>query len=277
MVTPDFFIPGALKCGTSSLHFWLSQHPELCLSRASEPNFFSKRCRCKQDEESYELQFSHRTQGQLLGESSTSYLYSRKACERIALASPGAKFIIQLRDPVDATYSLYHHLSRELRLPPLDQLLDQYLLGAPPNKSGLDFSLFMYAEQIDRYEKAFGRESLLLLRFEDTVRDPKAALRNICDFLGVSPLESLNLSPKNQAYTYRKLPHSIFASIMMLRSKKLIPLHFLPSTLKTIGWKSYDLLTKKRKQYPPMEQLTRSRLEQFHHENWMATQNKYLK
>jgi hypothetical protein len=26
---PNFFIVGAPKCGTTSLHYWLSQHPEI--------------------------------------------------------------------------------------------------------------------------------------------------------------------------------------------------------------------------------------------------------
>jgi hypothetical protein len=33
-------IIGAMKSGTSSLHHYLRQHPEICMSSAKEPNFF---------------------------------------------------------------------------------------------------------------------------------------------------------------------------------------------------------------------------------------------
>ncbi len=40
MITPNLFIAGAPKCGTSSLYFWLSDHPEVCASTPKEPFYF---------------------------------------------------------------------------------------------------------------------------------------------------------------------------------------------------------------------------------------------
>jgi hypothetical protein len=37
---PNLFIVGAPKCGTTSLHYWLSQHPEIFMSEPKEPKFF---------------------------------------------------------------------------------------------------------------------------------------------------------------------------------------------------------------------------------------------
>ena len=40
MRTPDFFIVGAPKCGTTALASWLRAHPELFLAPVKEPNYF---------------------------------------------------------------------------------------------------------------------------------------------------------------------------------------------------------------------------------------------
>ena len=40
MKTPNFFILGAPKCGTTSLASWLSTHPNAYMSSQKEPFFF---------------------------------------------------------------------------------------------------------------------------------------------------------------------------------------------------------------------------------------------
>ena len=39
---PNFFIVGAPKCGTTTLFSWLSEHPNVFMSRVKEPNHFNK-------------------------------------------------------------------------------------------------------------------------------------------------------------------------------------------------------------------------------------------
>ncbi len=39
---PEFIIIGTMKGGTTSLHYYLSQHPEIFMSKQKELNFFIK-------------------------------------------------------------------------------------------------------------------------------------------------------------------------------------------------------------------------------------------
>ena len=41
MALPTFFIIGAPKAGTTSLHYYLSHHPEIQMSAIKEPRFFA--------------------------------------------------------------------------------------------------------------------------------------------------------------------------------------------------------------------------------------------
>ena len=40
-VLPNFFVPGAAKSGTSSLHEYLAQHSDVFMSDVKAPHFFS--------------------------------------------------------------------------------------------------------------------------------------------------------------------------------------------------------------------------------------------
>ena len=40
--TPTFFVVGAVKAGTTALHLFLDQHPEIYMSPVKETNFFSQ-------------------------------------------------------------------------------------------------------------------------------------------------------------------------------------------------------------------------------------------
>src|ERR1700728_3618911 len=37
---PNLIVIGAAKCGTTSLHHYLSQHPQICMSHKKELDFF---------------------------------------------------------------------------------------------------------------------------------------------------------------------------------------------------------------------------------------------
>ena len=88
---PNFLIVGAVKSGTTSLYYYLKQHPEIYMSDSKEPRFFSfygipKRIFLKnvfpnlengfiRDWKSYLLLFQNSVNFKAIGEASTSYLF----------------------------------------------------------------------------------------------------------------------------------------------------------------------------------------------------------
>jgi Sulfotransferase family len=42
---PNFFIVGAPKAGTTSLYYYLGQHPDVYMSPVKEPNYFAEEIR----------------------------------------------------------------------------------------------------------------------------------------------------------------------------------------------------------------------------------------
>ena len=107
---PTFFLAGAAKAGTTSLHHYLGEHPDIFMSEVKEPHYFS----CEddgwprwavRDRSTYEALFDAAMPGQARGESSTWTLYSEGAPKRIAQAIPDARIIALLRNPPDRAFS----------------------------------------------------------------------------------------------------------------------------------------------------------------------------
>jgi hypothetical protein len=103
MPKPGFFLVGAPKCGTTSLHDHLAQHPALFLPAVKEPTFFGADVPLLPavgSLDAYVALFDAGA-GRLCGEASTNYLASTSAAREIHDFNPGARIIVALRNPVD--------------------------------------------------------------------------------------------------------------------------------------------------------------------------------
>ena len=71
---PDFIIIGAMKCGTTSLHHYLSLHPDISVSRRKELDFFVAEENWARGLAWYESQFPDK--GKVRGEASPKYTFN---------------------------------------------------------------------------------------------------------------------------------------------------------------------------------------------------------
>src|SRR5205085_1072 len=75
---PNFLIAGAGKAGTTSLHDYLGQHPDIFMSSFKEPNYFVPDYGYN-DWEKYLSLFRGARSEEAIGESSTGYLYCKES------------------------------------------------------------------------------------------------------------------------------------------------------------------------------------------------------
>ena len=205
---PTFFVLGAARCGTTSLHYWLGQHPDIAMSAIKEPNHFvfspgphgprpcigdDRRLLTKSvpDRGAYERLFPS-TGVRAAGDASPLYLYTRETPELIASAVPDARLVAVIREPVDRAWSHFVYVNDQLgQAAPAafaDAARAEMPLGYEPYRTGTHFvRLSRYAEQLQRYLAVFPREQLLVLSYDDLVDDPATALRRICELIGVDP------------------------------------------------------------------------------------------
>ncbi|MCP2728272.1 sulfotransferase family protein [Limnofasciculus baicalensis] len=104
MKKPNLFVVGAPKCGTTSMHNYLGQHPEIFMSSPKELHYFSRDIDCFtgkiKELYNYLQLFDSAGNAKYIGESSPEYLYSEVASQQIKELCSDAKIIIMLRNPL---------------------------------------------------------------------------------------------------------------------------------------------------------------------------------
>jgi hypothetical protein len=206
---PDFLILGAARSATTSLHYYLEQHPGVSMSTIKEPNHFAFDhdvdppaplidpaspivTKSVPDRASYERLFAHAGEGDVVGEASPLYLYVRETPAQIRRAVPGARLVAVVRHPVDRAYSHWLHIRRE----GADAAVEKFRSDCEVEMAGGGryspyagashvLRMGLYDEQLERYLEEFGPEPLLVLAYEDLVADPLTSLHALCDHLGV--------------------------------------------------------------------------------------------
>lgn len=189
---PNFFVIGAAKAGTTSLHEYLAAHPQIQMSAVKEPNYFAPDDRSAagrrhspviRDRDRYEALFD--PAAALRGESSPAYSqYPRRpgVPERIHELVPEARFIYLVRDPIERIRSFYMQRASLGDYPPFAEALGD--IDDPAN----DYICpSRYRTQADRYVAVFGRDRLLVVDQRDLRDDRAASLGRIFDFLGADP------------------------------------------------------------------------------------------
>jgi hypothetical protein len=191
---PNFFIPGAAKAGTTSLHRYLAQHPEIFMTEEKEPHFFTRRWDEAEDEaalaeaeQTYRERFAPGREQPVRGESTPAYLHRPEVPERIASLAPDARFLVSLRDPIERAHSDY---AMRVRIGAEDRSFREVVdaeLAAGPDAEQFLIDRGRYDEHLDRYLDAFGREQLCVVMFETLKTDTRTVLEEAIDVLGVDP------------------------------------------------------------------------------------------
>lgn len=198
-IWPNFFIVGGVKCGTTTLYAYLKHHPQVFLPETKEPHFFAdiippkqeKHSLCAGDLQKYQGLYRKASNFAAIGDASPSYLWDPTSPQRIREVAPHARIIVLLRDPIARAHSHYlmNVLHGEERMPFLEALKADH---AQQNqrfwKDRLYVGLGMYYEQVKRYFEIFGREQVLVLLFDDLLRNPKELLAATTTHIGVDEL-----------------------------------------------------------------------------------------
>ena len=200
---PNFLIVGAAKCGTSSLHNYLNQHPDVFMPsyneqgmKVKEPRFLIKdlvKDRLHNgvwDFKSYQALFDIVLNEKAIGESTVLYLYYYHVAIRNIKKYLGddVKIIIMLRNPVDRAFSAYTHVSRSLKEP----LSFEKALEIEVNRLGNDETLTpmvmykamgLYHDMVNAYVENF--KNVHVIMYEDFQQNTKEVVNQTLVFLGI--------------------------------------------------------------------------------------------
>ncbi len=271
---PDFFIVGAPKCGTTAMHAYLAEHPDVFMAK-KERHFFGRDLRPEgydgpHADPAWYLSFFEDWNGEKrTGEVSVWYLSSKKAAGEIKAFSPDADIVIMLRNPVDMMYSLYNMFVWVKDLTPggvidaetkralfFEEALEsqerrkieferQFKNPDPERDPEIEMRLFhtdaaMYADQVKRYLDVFGRERVHFILYDDFKANPRKVYRDLLRFLDVDPDFELDFEVvnSNRQIKNAKLHYLLRThdSMGVLRSvgRVLVPVSFRKKVHRTL-------------------------------------------
>ncbi len=192
---PNLFIVGAMKSGSSTLHAYLGEHPDIFMSEPKEPCYFVDRQQIEsparevvegwgfwRGEEHYLALFDGAGDARIVGESSTNYSKAPKMSgvpERIVRFDDEAKIVYIMRDPVERTISHYWHA--------VGQRKERRDLVTALEQEPHYREVSRYAFQLRPYLRLFGADRVRTLTFEELIADPLEVLRRLFEWLEVDP------------------------------------------------------------------------------------------
>ena len=223
---PDFLVIGAMKAGTTTLYHDLASQAAIRMSEVKEPSVLLRFPDGDAARGNYARQFAGRRSGQLLGEASTEYTklprHPGVADRARELLGPDLKLVYLVRNPVERAISHHHHaFSRGRQAGDIDSV-------ARSDSTLVDFG--RYAMQLEPWIERFGIDRLLVLKFEDYVKDRAAALQKVGAHLGV-PVDpsripedkAFNQSEGNRIGTRARIGPFLRTDVYQLGLRRLIP------------------------------------------------------
>jgi hypothetical protein len=218
--TPDFFVLGHQKCGTTALYFMLKAHPQIFMPEVKEPRFLATDLRSRfaprnpdairlQTLDGYLSLFEAAEPERRVGEASPQYLRSQAAPANIRALCPDARMIAILREPADFLRSFHlqmvsseiesqRDLRRALELEPQRRAGRRIPRNCHHPKSLLYSEHVRYVEQLSRYRERFPEENLLTLVYDDFRADNDGTVRQVLRFLDVEdtvPVAAVETKP----------------------------------------------------------------------------------
>jgi hypothetical protein len=279
MDVPDLtvLLVGAGKAASTEIFGWLDEHPQVCMARPKEPQFFS--CHYNVGPRAFWPPFFEHYRGEPhVGEATPGYLHLPYVPERIAATYPGARILICMRHPVERAYSDWwmHHargddregFERAMRIcleqsdrssPDPERAWQEHLqsTGSGRIRARPYLEIGRYTDHLARYRSHFPDDRIKIVLFDDLTREPRAAYADVCRFLGLPEAPEVSTAARNPALTRalgraRRLRHTGLGDTVA---------QWVPPRIRT-GIKS--LLTRHGGTQPPMPARTRAWLLEYY-------------
>ena len=225
-IFPNFLIGGPPKCASTSLYFYMKQHPEIYMSPVKQTRFFS----VYHDEGSdfyINTYFSGINSEKMAGEATPTYFLLPFVVPRIKAFNPEMKFIFCLRNPVERTFSGWsmrmnngtEHLSFQQAL--LENLKQRETVRFETESEAKEWAADMlrsdrleetgfrtylegslYAFNLKQYLQHFPLSQMKIIFLDDLKKDMEGTLKEVFTFLNVD--NQYVVQDTEQKNTYKK-------------------------------------------------------------------------
>jgi hypothetical protein len=214
---PNLITPGVGKAGTTSLFWYLSQHPDICPSDVKEPRYFAPLVFGEPlgPLGDYARHFTACDEERYVMEASPQYFHGGRpmiAAIKDVLGQP--RVIVVLRDPVARFWSSYRFAKARLRLPAAatfesylaasEKILEERPARTRENRPYWTLAGGLYVEYLGDWLEAFG-DDVRVLFFEHLAKQPQRELAELCRWLDIDDtvVEGFDYAVENKTVMFR--------------------------------------------------------------------------
>lgn len=198
----QYFIAGVQKAGTTTLHAYLADHPELQAGETKELHFFDDETIdwTRPDYAAFEARFPAGEGRRRCFDATPIYFFWPPALQRLQAYAPEARLVVLFRDPIERAWSHWRmETTRNAEALSFSQAIREGRTRLPADtplapiwRVASYVERGFYAEQLERALTFFPREQLLLMKSSDLSAAPQQALGRICDFFGIGRFSTVD-------------------------------------------------------------------------------------
>lgn len=188
----DFIVIGGMKCGTTTLYDILSSDARIALPVNKEAPYFTKAEEMTQGYEQHLRKYYREVQGKVVGKITPHYMmWAETAAKNIAAASPESRIIAIIRDPIDrliSHYSMCVGMGIEARNinDAIADSLSLSSLNAEISPTNSYVACSEYGRMLDIYYSVLDPSNMLVLNFNQLVRDQEDLVRRVYEHIGLN-------------------------------------------------------------------------------------------
>jgi hypothetical protein len=218
----NLLLAGVGRAGTTSLFWYLSQHPEVCASAEKEPRYFLALSEADEGAsgvlppiEEYARCFEPCSRERYRMEATPGYFHGGpRLIQGLRTMLEEPRIVILLRDPIARIWSIYRYATSHLLLPE-GTTFERYIercqefdrerrLRPVQGQAYWSIRANHYIDYIRPWLDEFGRD-LHVVFFEDLATSPREIVEQLCVWLQIDPgpVASFDLSVENRSIRYR--------------------------------------------------------------------------
>ncbi len=263
-IIPNTFIAGFPRSGTSSLWYWLSEHPDVCASSTKETYYlFNKVIDINKDANylehgwaGFNKHFKHYNGEKVIFEATPVYFNRQMPMDLIAEIQPIPKVLFMVREPSERIFSFYRY--QKYRRKNIDKNMDfsQFVEEREPM-----LKQSKYMEQIQPWLDRLGQHHVSVFLMEELLNNSEIFMKKVCQYLNIDHTfyESYPFTVGNPGVKIKnQWLHNLGLKIQRfvpneIQNKLINPLYLKLNSEKLPAPTQKDLDTKKRlqEQYEP--------------------------
>jgi len=175
---PTFLHAGAQRSASTWTYNALKDHPEVFMPEKEPMSCFD--CHYHKGISWYKKHFRKQDEEKAIGDESPGYIKHPLAPKRVAETIPNTKIIFCLRNPIERAYSQWWTAENAWTSTTFERALKRH------STNDVFITPGYYNYHISQWEKYFDKDQIKIKIFDDFVKDNKAYIQDLYEFIGVN-------------------------------------------------------------------------------------------